>query len=69
MIWKAWGYRLAASTIKGVAGSVLGFFGVAGANASGLVATPNLDWQQLAVLAVSGAVVGLFSYLRTEPLP
>ena len=68
MIWKLWAYRLAASTIKGVASAVLSYFGVAGLNAAGVSVT-NLDLPQLGVLAAAGAIVGFFTYLKTEPLP
>jgi hypothetical protein len=65
---KIWFKALLAALITGASSTGLSALGIATANGLG-VEVPKLDWKQLGVMMLSGAIVGTLSYLKKSPVP
>lgn len=65
---KGWFRGLASATITGFSSSALASLGVSASNTVG-VSVPQLSLRQLAVIAVTGGIVGALAYLKQSPLP
>lgn len=63
-----WFKALLAAVITGGANAGLGVLGIGGANAVGITVQP-LNFRQLGVILLSGAVVGALAYLAKSPVP
>ena len=66
--WRLWLRLLLANVISGGATTVLSALGLSGAKAVGFKVI-ELDFNSIVVLFVSGAITGLFTYLKQSPLP
>ena len=65
---KLWLRNLAAAVITGGTSTALASLGIAGASAAGVDIKP-LDFKQISIVALGGAVVGLLAYLKQSPIP
>lgn len=65
---RGWVRGLLSATITGFSSSALASLGVSASNTVG-VSVPQLSLRQLAVIAVTGGVVGALAYLKQSPLP
>jgi len=65
---KKWFKLLIASVVTGASNAGLAVLGISGANAAG-VDIPALNFKQLGVMCLSGAIVGLLAYLKQSPVP
>lgn len=63
-----WLRNLAAAAIVGGSTTALAALGIVAADSIGVDVRP-LDFAQVGILFVSGAVVGLLAYLKQSPLP
>lgn len=63
-----WFKSLVAALITGASATGLSALGIATANGLG-VEVPKLDWKQLGVMMLSGAIVGTLTYLKQSPVP
>lgn len=67
--WGKWLYKLAYGFIGGGASALATFVGISGAQVTGLVTIPTLDWKVWGVIFVSSGVSGALLYLKQSPLP
>ena len=65
---KIWLRNLAAAVITGGTSTALASLGIAGASSAGVDIKP-LDYKQIAIIGLTGAVVGLLAYLKQSPIP
>lgn len=65
---RLWLNKLLAAVISGGATTALAALGIAGADAMG-ASVKALDFRQTLMLFISGALVGLFAYLKQSPIP
>lgn len=63
-----WFKSLIAALVTGASSTGLSALGIATANGIG-VNVPKLDWPQLGIMMLSGAIVGVLSYLKASPVP
>ena len=63
-----WFKSLVAALVTGASSTGLSALGIATANGLG-AEVPKLDWKQLGVMMLSGAIVGTLAFLKTSPVP